>query len=198
MKFNLKTTVINQKKAHQILESADIEGSDSISLDVLNCVLTEKESLLAHCQPKAQNYESVLSEKLWKIIEAEKSRSQGAVRTKSQKRFWSIFQTFSMQLSIVLALGAVVWTAYKLSNTNGFKELESSAPFLAALSDVKGQGASNDELDIWLASVSDGDTRYVLTAQDLGGLSRSLDKVSDNKDFESIINEVVGAIGADL
>ena len=64
------------------------------------------------------------------------------------------------------------------------------------MSDFVEMGATESDLESWLLSVSDSDTRYELLAQDLNSLERNLENLSESKDIDRVISEVKNVVGA--
>ncbi len=175
-------------KAQKIAESADMSAQDTESLKTLSTLLVQKQNLLEKVAPKAVNYESVLAEKLWAQIQAETVQDSKLKTPKNNSRV-----RFSWAIGLALLLvvfGSVQFYFF------GERSVFDPGPLRLAVSDFVEIGATESDLESWLLSVSDSDTRYELLAQDLNSLERNLESLSESKDIDRVISEVKNVVGA--
>jgi hypothetical protein len=180
-------------KAASILKDAGWENLDSYSLKATSTVLNFRKELLEPIQPLAKNYEDVLFEKLWpQVSESPKQPVVGKARYFE----WITFAlrqvtplSASLTLFVFVSVGVLYWATEVKKHSLDFLALS------AMIKDFKEDGATEDELDAWLASVSDADTRNLIMAQDISAITRGFEGIEDIESENRVLREVQTSLG---
>jgi hypothetical protein len=191
----------NQKKAIELLKSADFSMEDIEITGVVSHVLQEKQALLKACDPQIQNYEDFLGDKLWKNIQKENPALAQKQTGIQKKNLWSWVQVFSPRVALS---GLAVFGLWVLVQSFWLAQPQSQIddPFFHELAEMPQDAASADDLDSWLASIGDSHMRYVLTSQDLSGLGLRVQHLElgqrSKAELESLFHDLTKSSGADL